>query len=406
MPCRFACLLAAAVMLPLALAAAPKSSSRRSSRSDQRRSTTTAPRPTPKPAAKKSTGTPELPKKEPIQDGRIRILGDGYELAERMKKTTVPLAGSVRTDLSILCSLLNHRMDQDRRITTKFRFVCPHYLRNVPVSSYLGTSQSLKSYYDICREITGHGGIDCWISGDAIVFFTVDEKAPELSPEEKVLTAAVMGRTEELQAYLAAGGNPNLSAPRSGFTLLQLAIRGPIINPGDGYHRGPLPEREKPVKMLLEAGADPNLADAAGETALNAASRRGAAMTRLLLRYRADPAKGDPITGFVYADDAESIKLLIEHGVNPKELGPAVHQAITCPKALKALLEAGAPTDHIDSFGRTPLISATRAWRFTEAKLLLEAGADPAVKDKEGKTALDYAPTKELRKLLRDAGAE
>jgi len=37
----------------------------------------------------------------------------------------------------------------------------------------------------------------------------------------------------------------------------------------------------------------------------------------------------------------------------------------------------------------------------TMAKMLLEAGANPKLKDKDGKTALDYAKNSQIKALLK-----
>lgn len=62
---------------------------------------------------------------------------------------------------------------------------------------------------------------------------------------------------------------------------------------------------------------------------------------------------------------------------------------------LKLLIAYGADVNQIDSFGNTPLITIckyTYCTNMTEIALeLIQDGADPNVKNKEGKTALDYA---------------
>ena len=50
--------------------------------------------------------------------------------------------------------------------------------------------------------------------------------------------------------------------------------------------------------------------------------------------------------------------------------------------------------------GWSALIWASKEGRVENVKILLEAGADPGLKDKMGKTALDWAKEKENQELV------
>lgn len=102
------------------------------------------------------------------------------------------------------------------------------------------------------------------------------------------------------------------------------------------------------VNMLLEAGADPNVCDATGDTALMWAA----------------------------------------HGNNPA--------------VIRRLVEAGAVVNaQCADLGYTPLIWAVSSGSVKEVKLLLELGADPKLHDTWGQTALEKAAGKpEMAALL------
>ena len=75
---------------------------------------------------------------------------------------------------------------------------------------------------------------------------------------------------------------------------------------------------------------------------------------------------------------------------------------MTCLKAvatINLLIKRGADLDLIDNRGQSALMTAARQNHLTLYELLLAAGADPALKDKEGLTANDW-----LQKARTDKG--
>lgn len=55
------------------------------------------------------------------------------------------------------------------------------------------------------------------------------------------------------------------------------------------------------------------------------------------------------------------------------------------------LISRGKPIDYADEMGTTPLMYAAGRNHPEVVRILLEAGADPAPRDRDGKSALDYA---------------
>jgi ankyrin repeat protein len=144
----------------------------------------------------------------------------------------------------------------------------------------------------------------------------------------------------------------------------------------------------KQAEKYLAGGADVNAAytgtdgkAAEGETALIIASSAGnRAMVSMLLKKGADPNKSNEgYTAIIYATGkgfTEIVKMLIEGGANINQI-------------------------HLD--GTTPLINASINGNAVMVKLLIDKGADTAIKDYGKKTALDYAKNKEVKDLLEKA---
>jgi ankyrin repeat protein len=107
------------------------------------------------------------------------------------------------------------------------------------------------------------------------------------------------------------------------------------------------------VRMLLAAGADPNLPGDDGRPPLILA----------LVRRRFPEAA-----------------LLLDHGANPNCVDP--------------------------ENGQTPLIIATKYEEMPTVRALLAAGGNPNARDHQGKSAIDYATldSEERRVMLRHAG--
>lgn len=68
---------------------------------------------------------------------------------------------------------------------------------------------------------------------------------------------------------------------------------------------------------------------------------------------------------------------------------------------VRAALNDGAPLEHRDGQGRTPLVAATKANRVAIAEVLLAAGADPNAKDDLQDSAFLYAGAEGYDQILR-----
>jgi ankyrin repeat protein len=125
------------------------------------------------------------------------------------------------------------------------------------------------------------------------------------------------------------------------------------------------------AKFLLDSGADPNLADTRGRAALYAV---------LDLRnedYSALPSRkeDDPLPSL------ELIRALLERGANP-------NLQLTKNLPGRSGMDSGDTT--LDA-GATPLMRAARAGDHAAIRILVEHGADPKLTTKDGNTALLFA---------------
>ena len=133
------------------------------------------------------------------------------------------------------------------------------------------------------------------------------------------------------------------------------------------------------VRSLLAKGADPNIPDHAGRTALHGAARLGAVETMsALLDAGGNPNKRDEDgnTPLHFASDASQAPLMVHHSI----------------ATIRVLLNARANPNLTDAAGRTPLhLAAGSHDEPGGVAALLSSGADPNRKDGGGDTALHAA---------------
>jgi cytohesin len=189
-----------------------------------------------------------------------------------------------------------------------------------------------------------------------------------------------------------------------------------------------LPRTREVAVLLLEHGADPNLAGYDGRTPLHVLAGRktgGAELTRLLLEHGADPNKPDPFTQrtplvlAVLADNEPVVRALLKGKADPNARTEGGHTALwfACDRGnvpvARALLEATADPNLAPAKteagvvpvgeGDTALHRAVRTGNGELVKLLLKYQADRRAGNAEGKTPADVARTlgnKELIDLL------
>jgi ankyrin repeat protein len=180
-------------------------------------------------------------------------------------------------------------------------------------------------------------------------------------------------------------------------------------------HHAAAKSRLRMVELLLELGADPNATDATGATALTTASQEcadGAVVSALL----AAGAKLDLLTAVNTGRLPEAEAMLRE---DPSRIGPdgadtiALHLAVSKrnPEAIRWLIAHGIAIDAKRSVwdcNHTALHMTVESGAGEIARLLLEAGADPNIRDdKFQATALGWAGffgRSDLADLIRERG--
>ncbi|WP_371170936.1 ankyrin repeat domain-containing protein [Aliiroseovarius sp. 2305UL8-7] len=163
------------------------------------------------------------------------------------------------------------------------------------------------------------------------------------------------------------------------------------------------------IKLLIASGADPNKRDRAGRTpahvaafashddAVAALAERGADMNAL------ENGVYDVLTIAAVADDPELVSLAMKLGNKP-DLITSIYDGTALIAAahlghhdvVSRLVAGGAPLDHVNNLAWTALIEAVVLGdggpdHIETVRILVEAGADKNIGDREGVTPLQHA---------------
>lgn len=180
-------------------------------------------------------------------------------------------------------------------------------------------------------------------------------------------------------------------------------------------HHAASKDRAGMVKLLLELGADPNTADATGATALTTASQENAG-PEIVSALLAAGARLDFLTAVNLGRYDEASAMLRDV---PSRIGPdgrdtiALHLAVNKRNlvAIRWLLAHGIDVNAkrmMWDCKHTALHMTVESGALDIARMLLDAGADPSIKDDKYKaTALGWAEffgREDFCKLLRERG--
>ena len=161
-------------------------------------------------------------------------------------------------------------------------------------------------------------------------------------------------------------------------TALYLAVMG--------THTKRMKSPPKTVLKLLQLGANPNISNSNGLTALHlAASKCNIHIMRILLEHGADPNALENYSRYSALHMAFDYNYHILYNYNIPDREKYRIEAI------ELLVKYGAKINFQDDLGMTVLHKAVGKYAYSTAKLLMTLGSDPNIRDNFGRSALEVA---------------
>ena len=335
-------------------------------------------------------------KGEPVTVLPVNLMDDDVPLE-------FDLALGVRPTNAVLKYALEFALDAERgkveKILRDFGVPLVHCSRCV-VSGDLAAHGSYTKPFDVMQAPRSEQSPDQLVNRERLEKWLA--KGADVQVE---LANAVLASDEERIRFLVEkGGNLN-TLDRQGYGALQAAARS---------------RKDKLIPLLVELGADINGRDRDGFTALsNAAQRNHVPSIKALAERGADlelAVEGGfgPLSLAIDGGHFLAAKALIELGANVNAVsgddqvtplmvtaswlavGEAakeieLRQGLRSTDIATALIDRGANVNAANAHGVTPLMIAAARGNMPMLGLLLEAGADPEIKSKAGKKAVDIA---------------
>uniref|UniRef100_A0A9J7X878 Poly [ADP-ribose] polymerase n=1 Tax=Cyprinus carpio carpio TaxID=630221 RepID=A0A9J7X878_CYPCA len=313
-----------------------------------------------------------------------------------------------------------------------------------PGGSVCGTSGAFRELFEACRNGD--------VSRVKRLVDSVNVNAKDMAGRKSTPLhfAAGFGRKDVVEHLLQTGANvhtrddggliPLHNACSFGHAevVSLLLCQGADPNARDNWNYTPLHEAAIKGKIdvcivLLQHGADPNIRNTDGKSALDLAdpsakavltgeykkdelleaARSGneeklmALLTPLNVNCHAsDGRKSTPLHLAAGYNRVRIVQLLLQHGadVHAKDKGGLVPLHNACSyghyEVTELLLKHGACVNAMDLWQFTPLHEAASKNRVEVCSLLLSHGADPTLVNCHGKSAVDMAPTPELKERL------
>lgn len=239
---------------------------------------------------------------------------------------------------------------------------------------------------------------------EALIKAGVEINAQTKERRTALLRFAWMSEADAVKLLLDAGADAKIKDKEGwtafhfacysgdGETVKQFLARGENPNERDEQSKTPLmwagwSNRESALLVLIGAGADANAKDADGTTLLMiAAAHFYYGEVKILLDAKADVSARDKKGWNALMHAASSRFLSDEFGAH----GDGMFRWLAATKIIEDLIVAGTAVNAQNAAGDTALILAVRTDNAHFAETLLKKGANPNVKNKDGKTAKNY----------------
>ena len=368
------------------------------------------------------------------------VLGNTcLHLAVQLKRETKPLMQKVGASYRPLpasyytCSIqtvqaiIDHGADVNavnNRGQTALWFACKDGQdRFVKTLSDARTDPNINDKYgDSCLHAVIHGNCST-ATIQRIIDRGADVNATNKDGSTPLLLACSTAQAEAVKLFLNAKADPNIpcadgdtslhasiAADCSIETIQEIIDYGGKVNAVNKRGRtalllGCFYRQMDSVKVLLEAGADPTIADEEGFTCLHAAidGRCSKDTLQALIDHGAhiNARRRDGTNALLNAcqtGQSESVRFLLDKladvSIGKPDGNTCLHIAVhgNCSKgALQKIIEQGMDVNIMNNMGETALILACESAQAASVNVLLEKGADPNISDGEGYTCLHAA---------------
>ena len=193
--------------------------------------------------------------------------------------------------------------------------------------------------------------------------------------------AAKHGKMDAIKMLIKVGANPNVQN-NDGITALMLAAYG---------------NKSKIISELLKSGADPGKEDYLKQTAFLMAIKQGHSEAVQALGGSED-VLNDLLYKTVTYQDMDFSKYLLKVGANSNKVFAVIVNSNNLENdditnAIKTLVQLGVNLEALNEYGFTALMIAIMKGNLHTVKQLLAAGADPTTKNFLGYTAFIFAIT-------------